>query len=66
MRFGPVLDIVRVLMMFIMNVGVGVLERLMYVLMGVTFANVKPHSSRHHQTCADQLPCDRVTQQQGH
>ena len=44
-----------VLMMLVMNVGMGVLQRLMLMFVLVRFGEVQPHASRHQQSSGDQL-----------
>jgi len=47
MGLGPVRDIVRVVMMFVMNVSMRVFEVLVRVLVRMAFGDMEPHSKRH-------------------
>jgi hypothetical protein len=58
--FMAVPAVVRVTVVFVVNVRVRMLEVLVKVLMRVGFAHMQPHSPRHQCTGDDQLPRYRI------
>ena len=56
MGLGPVPRIVCVLMMCVMNVGMGVLERIVDMLVHVAFGHVEPDSPGHQDAGYGELP----------
>ena len=64
MRFGAVPRVVRMPVMFVMDMRMAVLLRRMPMQMLVAFREMQPHASSHQQTGSDELPCDRLAHQQ--